>query len=221
MYSTTIDAITDEGLLYEEPPRSSDIQFPPAMNALLLAVWLICCAVGFGIVTFAKNPVVGAAVIVLPTFLGMLIRPTFALCILMLVLPTGAGVGWGTSFSLERAAGLVVAVSFILNVMLTRPGLRIRHRSLWIAGGLSLWIFLASLPQPYLAMEIGRAFTQFHETARQAPVALFGRHIAFDQREPVPAVHHDQTGGRHRVFIDWPGARLAKGPSLPLPLFFN
>ncbi len=161
MYSTTVNAIDDGVLLYDEPERTSDIQFPPAMNVLLMTLWLIICAVGAGIALFAKNPVVGAAVIVLPTFVGMLIKPTFALCILMLVLPTGAGVGFGSSFSLDRGVGLALAVSFFLNAMLTRPGLKIRHKALWIAGGYSFWIFLSSLAQPYLAMEIGRSFTQF------------------------------------------------------------
>ncbi len=160
MYATWIHELDDDGLLYEPGERTSDIQFPPAMNTLLLALWLLICAIGFGIVVLAKNPLVGAAVIALPTFVGMLIKPTFALCILMLVLPTGAGIGFRQAFSLDRGVGLALATSFLLNVMLTRPGLRIRHKALWAAGGLSLWIFIASLPQPYLKMEITRAFTQ-------------------------------------------------------------
>lgn len=161
MYSTTVSALDDAALLCDEPERTSDIQFPPAMNVLLMVLWLIICAVGFGIALFAKNPVVGAAVIVLPTFVGMLVKPTFALCILMLVLPTGAGLGFGQSFSLDRGVGLALALSFLLNAMLTRPGLKVRHKALWIAVAFTFWIFLSSLPQPYLVMEIGRAFTHF------------------------------------------------------------
>ena len=161
MYATYINELDDDSLLYEPQARTSDIQFPPAMNTLLLALWLLLCAVGFGVVFLAKNPIAGAAVIALPTFVGMLIKPTFALCILMLVLPTGAGVGFRQAFSLDRGVGLALAISFLLNVMLTRPGLRLRHKALWVAGGLSLWIFVASLPQPYLKMEVMRAFTQF------------------------------------------------------------
>lgn len=160
MYATYFEEI-DDGLLYEPEERTSDLPFPPAMNALLLAVWLVVCAIGFGIVFWAKNPIAGAAVIALPTFVGMLIKPTFALCVLMLVLPTGAGIGFGGSFSLDRGVGLALAMSFLLNAILTRPGLRIRHRALWLAAGYSAWIFVASLPQPYLGMEVVRAFTQF------------------------------------------------------------
>jgi len=161
MYATYIDELDDRGFLYEPQERTSDIQFPPAMNTLLLALWLFLCVVGFGIVLLAKNPIAGAVVIAVPTFIGMLIKPTFALCILMLVLPTGAGVGFGQAFSLDRGVGLALATSFLINIVLTRPGIRIRHKALWVAGGMSVWIFLASLPQPYLKMEITRAFTQF------------------------------------------------------------
>ena len=100
-------------------------------------------------------------VIAVPTFVGMVLKPTFALCILMLVLPTGAGVAWQESFSLDRAVGLAVALGFFLNVLLTRPGLRVRHKALWVAAGLSLWIGVSSLIQPHLAEELQRAFTQF------------------------------------------------------------
>ena len=161
MYATYIDELDDARLLYAPQERTSDIQLPPAMNTLLLAVWLLICAVGFGVVFLAKNAIAGAAVIAVPTFIGMLIKPTFALCIMMLILPTGAGIGFGQAFSLDRGVGLALALSFLLNAMLTRPGLRLRHKSLWIAVMLSVWIGIASLPQPYLKMEIMRAFTQF------------------------------------------------------------
>lgn len=161
MYTTYIHELDDESLLCEPQERTSDIQFTPAMNSMLLAAWLVICAIGLGVVFLAKNPLAGAAIIAVPTFVGMVIKPTFALCILMMVLPTGAGVGWQHALSLDRGIGVAVAVSFFLNVLLTRPGLRIRHKALWAAAALSLWIFFTSLAQPYLGMEVRRAFTQF------------------------------------------------------------
>jgi hypothetical protein len=91
----------------------------------------------------------------------MLIKPTFALCTLMLVLPTGAGVGFRQSFSLDRGVGLAMAAAFLLNVLVTRPPVRIRHKAIWVAAGLCVWIGFISLAQPYLSMEMMRAFTQF------------------------------------------------------------
>jgi hypothetical protein len=165
MYITCANEVDEYGLLDAPADRTSDIQLAGAMNYLLLAAWLVLCAVGFGVIFLARNPVVGAVVIAVPTFVGMVLKPTFALCILLLVLPTGAGVAWQQSFSLDRAAGVAVAVSFFLNVLLTRPGLAIRHRALWVALALSFWIGVTSLVQPHLAMEVKRAFTQFQLVA--------------------------------------------------------
>jgi len=158
MYASEIDA---DGLLEETEDRTSDIQLPPAMNFLLLAVWLVICAIGFGVIFLAHSVLAGVAIIAVPTFVGMVLKPTFALCLLMMILPTGAGVGYGEVFSLDRGIGVAVAVSFFLNVLLTRPGLRIRHKALWVAAILCIWIGCVSLAQPYLAMEVIRAFTQF------------------------------------------------------------
>ncbi len=160
MYPTYLQEIDEEGLLEEPQERTSDIPLSPAMAWMLLAAWLVICVIGFGIVFLAKSAVAGVVVVAIPTFIGMVLRPTFALGIMMMVLPTGAGVGLQGAFSLDRGVGVAVAVSFFLNVLLTRPGLRVRHKALWVAMALSLWIGLTSLTQPYLALEVRRAFTQ-------------------------------------------------------------
>lgn len=157
-YASTID---EAGLLEEVGDRTSDIQLSPAVSLLLLASWLVLCAVGFGVVFLARSVPAGAAIIAVPTFVGMVLKPTFALCLLMLVLPTGAGVGYGGIFSLDRGVGVAVAASFLLNVLLTRPGLSIRHGALWVAAMLCVWIGGISLTQPSLTQEMTRAFTQF------------------------------------------------------------
>jgi hypothetical protein len=161
MGTTYANELIDDGLLHESQDRTSDIQFSPAMNMMLLAGWLVVCAVGFAVMLLAGNAVAGAAVIAIPTLIGMIIKPTFALCILMLVLPTGAGIGFGGVFSLDRGVGLALAASFFLNILLTRPGLRLRHKALWLSAGLSIWIGVSSLTQPHFGMEMGRAFTHF------------------------------------------------------------
>jgi hypothetical protein len=159
MNTTYANAIDESEVLDELEDRTSDIQLPPAMSFLLLAIWLVICGVGFSVMLLARNIVAGAVIIALPTFLGMILKPTFALCMLMLVLPTGAGVGYGEVFSLDRGVGMALAASFFLNVLLTRPGLRVRHRALWVATALTVWMGLGSLLQPYLAMEVIRVFT--------------------------------------------------------------
>ena len=79
----------------------------------------------------------------------------------MLALPTGAGVGYGGGVQSRPRHRRGAGGSFFLNVLLTRPGLRVRHKALWFAAGMSVWIGVSSLMQPKLTWEMGRAFTQF------------------------------------------------------------
>jgi len=154
------DEFYDDELLYEQGERTSDIQLPPVIDILLFAAWIVICLIGFAVIFLAKSAVAGVVIIAVPTFIGMVIKPTFGLCILMLVLPTGAGVGFKEAFSLDRGVGLAVAVSFALNLLVTRPGLRIANKALWVMVAYTLWVCLASLAGPYLGLELIRAFTQ-------------------------------------------------------------
>jgi len=148
-------------LYYEQGERFSDIPLPPVMNVLLFAGWIVISLIGSAVITLAKNPVAGIIIIGVPTFIGMVLKPTFGLCILMLVLPTGAGIGFNETFSLDRGVGLALAVSFLLNALITRPGIRINNKAIWVMGLYTIWIMLASLAGQYLALELMRAFTQF------------------------------------------------------------
>lgn len=160
MYTEYENEIDVEDLSYEQSERTSDIQLPPVVNFLLLTTWMVISLIGFAVIFLAKNPVAGAIIIGVPTFIGMVLKPTFGLCILTLVLPTGAGVGFRQIFSLDRGVGIALAVSFVLNVLITRPGLRIRHNTLWVMAIYTLWVCLASLAGSYLRYELVRAFTQ-------------------------------------------------------------
>jgi O-antigen ligase len=161
MYAVYENSISEEDLLYEQPQRSSDIQLPPAINILLLAIWAVISLIGLAVIFLGGNIIAGIAIIALPTFIGMVIKPTFALCIMMLVLPTGSGVGAAVDFSLDRGVGLAVAVSFMLNLLMTRPRLRIDNKALWVFALYTIWVLLMSMAAPYPALEIRRAFTQF------------------------------------------------------------
>lgn len=161
MYTEYAKEADEDNLYYDQVERTSDIQLPSVVNILLLGGWLVICLVGFAIIFFAKNVVLGITVIGVPTFLGMVIKPTFALCIMMLVLPTGAGVGYETAFSLERGVGIALAVSFLLNLMVSRPSLHIHNKALWVIIPYTIWVFFASLGAPYFILELWRAFTQF------------------------------------------------------------
>jgi len=158
--STYENEIYETDLGYEQLERTSDVQLPPVMNILLLAIWIVICLIGFAVMILAKNPVAGTVIVAVPTFIGMVMKPTFALCIMMLVLPTGAGIGFRQIFSLDRGVGIALAVSFALNLLIMRPSLRIRNRALWVVGVYTIWVLLTSLAAPHLSLELQRAFTQ-------------------------------------------------------------
>lgn len=160
MYAEYADQMNQADLLYEPAERTSDIQLPPAMNILLLAIWAVICLIGFAVIFLAENAVAGILIIGVPTVVGMIIRPTFALCIMMLVLPTGAGIGVQQDFSLDRGVGIALAIAFALNLLITRPGLRVGNKGLWVLIMYTLWVLLTLVAAPYFAQELIRAFTQ-------------------------------------------------------------
>jgi len=108
-----------------------------------------------------KNVMAGIVIIAVPTFIGMVIKPSFALCMFALVLPTSAGVGVGEVFTVGRGVGIALAVAFVLNLLITRPSLRIRNKALWVMMLWVLWIFFASLVSPYLRFQLIQVYTQF------------------------------------------------------------
>lgn len=83
------------------PPRPTDIQLPKAMGFLLLVIWGVICLLGFVVILVAKMPVAGVVIIAVPTFIGMIIKPTFALSLMMMVLTAGGGVGVQGTFALS------------------------------------------------------------------------------------------------------------------------
>ena len=78
------------------------------------------------------------------------------------VLPSAAGAGVEGVFSLDRGVGIALAISFFLNVMLTRPRLGLSNKGLWLLIVYTLWVFFASLiGATFLKEEMIRSFTQF------------------------------------------------------------
>jgi len=156
------------GLYYDEPEQAADTQFLGPIRTLLLGSWVVISLFGFAIIFLADNTIAGIVVIAIPTFIGMVISTKFALAIMMLTLPTGAGIGllggqgvtYASTFSLDRGVGLALAAAFALNVMITRPKLRIDHRVLWVVGLYTLCILGASLTGRYFSVEFRMGRTQ-------------------------------------------------------------
>ena len=139
--------------------RPTDIQLPKVMNLVLLATWGAVCLLGFAVILIAKMPVAGIVIIAVPTFIGMVIKPTFALSLMMMVLTAGGGVGVQGTFALSRGVGIAFAVSFALNILISRPALHIRSKALWVIVVYTIWMFFVTLASPYLALEIRDSFS--------------------------------------------------------------
>jgi O-antigen ligase len=69
----------------------------------------------------------------------MVIKPSFALGVFMLVLPSGTAIGMEGQFTLNKGIGMAMALSFLLNIMLTRPKLKINKKALWIVSAYFGW----------------------------------------------------------------------------------
>jgi len=133
--------------------RTCDLDLGPGMNGLLLAGWLVICFIGFAVMFVADKKFIGAGIIALPTFIGMVIKPSFALCIFLLVLPSGTAIAVEESFTLNKGIGLAMAAAFALNCLLSRPRLRVSKRVVWFAFGYFVCIFLSLLvttPKAYV-----------------------------------------------------------------------
>lgn len=158
---TTYANEAQEELLYQEYTRTSDFQMPRFINYLLLATWLVICAIGFAIIFIGKQPIIGTMVIALPTFVGMVIKPSFGLCMFMLVLPTSAGAGIAGVFTIGRGVGMALAAAFAINLLITRPALYIRNKAIWVFILYVLWVLFASFASPYPLIELTVFFTHF------------------------------------------------------------
>ena len=161
MLTAYANEIGDEYLLYPEEERTADIQLTPVVNYLLMTVWVVICLIGFAVIFIGKLPVAGTMIIAVPTFVGMILKPSFALCIFALVLPTSVGVGIEGVFTIGRGVGIALAFAFALNLLISRPSLNMRNKALWLIMLWTLWIFFVSALSHYPRQELRRAFSQF------------------------------------------------------------
>jgi len=155
-----------EQQLYQEPcyieptVRKTDIELSPATDAVIIGFWIVLGLIGLAIISILKMPLMGAFFIGIPTFALMVLKPTLALFVFMLVLPTGGGFAYQEMFSLTKGVGLALTVSFLLNIMLTRPRLYWRNKTILAAGLFLLWITFCSFTYPHRWLELStRALT--------------------------------------------------------------
>lgn len=134
--------------------RPTDVLTSPTLNNLLLAAWLVLCGIGVYVAVGMNMPLVGGLIAGLPTFFGMIFKPTFGLCLMAMVMSTGAGVSYEGLFALDKGIGLALGISFFLNITVTRPHLSLRPAFIRILVVYSLWVCATSLLSPDRRYEI-------------------------------------------------------------------
>ncbi len=113
--------------------KSIDVNFGAGMDYILLAGWMFCGLIGLATIVFLNQTLAGIAIIAIPTMIGMILKPTFSVCVFMLTLPTSAGIAIPGMLSLGRGVGFAVAFSFLLNLTVSRPHLRMKNKAIWCA----------------------------------------------------------------------------------------
>lgn len=140
--------------------QSYEIPIPAALRKLLLAVWLGNVALGLLFIYIFKLKLIGAIIIIFPTFIGMVLEPVFALSMMMMSITTGAGIGFAQIFSLDRGVGIALAVAFFINYLITRRPLQLRSKIFWLLGVYTVYNAMDAFFVPFTNLEIIRAFTQ-------------------------------------------------------------
>jgi len=133
----------EESGYHSSGEATTNIALPLAIDFLLAAGWLVFCLIGFVVMFVANQKIVGAAIIAVPTFIGMILKPSFALSIFMLVLPSGTAIAVEGRFTLNKGIGIAMALSFLLNIMLTRPKLKMNKTVLWLVLAYYIWTIFA------------------------------------------------------------------------------
>lgn len=113
---------------YEPAQRDA---MPPSLGWMLfIVVWIGSCIGGFALVTTARQPVLGALLAGVPTVIGCLAKPTFALCCICFILPWGGAIAYEGIVSADRVVGGVAAVGILANCLFTGKGIRIKESPL-------------------------------------------------------------------------------------------
>jgi len=144
---------------FGQDARTLDLQLPKIIGGMFLGLWFLCLLIA--LVIIGRGDIfLGVLIVGIPTFIGMVLKPTFALAMVVLVLPIGAGFGVEGILSLDRSIGIALVVSFLLNVMLSRPRFKLSHSFLLIQMASVFWIAMNLLRTPVLSLELTLVFTQ-------------------------------------------------------------
>lgn len=93
---------------------------------LFVVFWIVSCLGGLALATMAGQPFLGILVAGLPTLIGVVVSPTFALCCIALMLPQGGALTYEGFLSGDRVIGGIAAVGILVHSMISGQGIRLK-----------------------------------------------------------------------------------------------
>jgi hypothetical protein len=91
-----------------------------------IPVWLLCCAGGVATAVFGGQLFIGALIAAVPTLLGVVLSPSFALCCIALMLPLGGALTYGGQLTGDRVVGGIATLGILAHQLATGKGIRLR-----------------------------------------------------------------------------------------------
>jgi hypothetical protein len=125
--------------LTPESPASQSVQTGKGIWYVFVPLWVICCLAGATLAIVTGQVFLGALVISVPTLIGVMGSPNFALCCIALMLPLGGALTYGGYFTGDRAVGAVAALGILAHCLVNGQGIRLRGSPMLPLFLLSAW----------------------------------------------------------------------------------
>jgi len=129
----------------DENTNTSNVNMSPAMVTLLVAVWFVMSLFGVLIIKTTGNIVVGGALIGIPTLINIILRPSFGLSLMLLVLASGTAIAVPGILTLNKGIGFVLVICFLLNILVSRPNLHLNYPPVLLSIALFGWMIFSIL----------------------------------------------------------------------------
>ncbi len=142
MYAIPYDTNTDVD------PISQDASPVSGGWIMFVAVWLLCCLGGILTATLGGQPILGIALMGVPTAVGVIASPTFALCCIALVLPLSGSINFQGQFTADRVVGGLAALGILFHCKFLGRGLFVRGTPLIPMILLGCWASTSALWAP-------------------------------------------------------------------------
>jgi hypothetical protein len=127
---------------------------------LFIAVWAGCCLTGLALAVWREQVLVGIFIAGVPSLVGMIAKPTFALCCITLMLTMGGSLVYEGIVTGDKVVGGVAALGILVNFLVTGKGISIRGSPLVPLFLIAAWgvasIGWATYPGPALRAALRR-----------------------------------------------------------------